>query len=60
MNPLSKELESLGFRLSLGLTEVDEHLTEQEIQTLETIAVRFAGRRSRHITQNERTSNHGS
>lgn len=46
MKPLSKELESLGFRLSLGAAEVDEHLTEQEIELLETIAVRYAGRRT--------------
>jgi hypothetical protein len=44
--PLSKELESLGFRLSLGIQEVDEHLTPQEIEMLESIAIRYAGRRA--------------
>lgn len=44
--PLSKELESLGFRLSLGIQEVDDYLTEQEIETLEGIAVRHAARRT--------------
>lgn len=43
---LSPDLESLGFRLSLGAAEVDRHLTREEIDLLETIAVRYAGRRT--------------
>jgi hypothetical protein len=46
MKPLSKELESLGFRLSLGAAEIDKHLTPQEIELLESIAVRYEGRRT--------------
>jgi cob(I)alamin adenosyltransferase len=45
MKPLSPALEELGFRLSLGMTEVDQHLTQEEIDQLETIADRYAGRR---------------
>lgn len=60
MKRLSDDLESFGWRLSLGAVEVDRFLTEDEIETLETIAARYAGRRSQLITEDERNSNHGS
>lgn len=52
---LTPELEALGFRLSLGATEVDTYLTEEEIETLESIAAAYSTRRTiADMIENER------
>ena len=43
---LTPELEELGFRLSLGAAEVDRLLTDEEIETLESIAIAYSARRT--------------
>lgn len=52
---LTPELESLGFRLSLGVAEVGAHLTDEEIETLESIAAAYSARRTiADMIENER------
>lgn len=52
---LTPELESLGFRLSLGVAEVDTYLTDEEIETLESIAAAYSARRTiANMIENER------
>lgn len=50
---MSRAIEEFGFRLSLGIQEVEEHLTEEEIADLERLAIEFVRRRKANM-QNER------
>lgn len=52
---LTPALEELGFRLSLGAAEVDAYLTDEEIETLESIAAAYSARRTiADMIENER------
>lgn len=43
---MSKAIEEFGFRLSLGIQEVENYLTDAEIVGLERLAIEFRRRRN--------------
>lgn len=46
-------IEQLGFRLSLGVQEVDRILTPEELATIRRIAVAYVRRKNQDSTGNE-------
>lgn len=42
-------IEEFGFRLSLGVQEVDTYLTKEEIAEVERLAILFKARRDEHL-----------